>query len=69
MIIEPLVAVDLFDDDSNQRVFMGEMLSYKEKKRFTQLLGENANVFAWKHVDLKGIHLFVACYHLNVKRR
>ena len=65
--VEPLTTINLFDDNFDQKVFLGEMLSEKEKKKFIKLLRQNMDVFAWKHYDVKGIHPSVACHHLNVK--
>lgn len=64
---EPLTTINHFDDNFYRKVFLVEMLSKKEKKKFIKLLRQNMDFFAWKHSDVKGIHPSVACHHLNVK--
>lgn len=61
------MTVNLFNKNSDWKVFLGEMLSEEENKKFTRLLRQNADVFAWKHFDVKGVHSSIAYHHLNMK--
>ena len=51
----------------SKNVFRGDVIR-RGKKGLIRLLRQNADVFAWKHSNVKVIHPLVACHHLNVKK-
>ena len=47
-------------------VKIGKCLSSELVEQLVKFLKKNQDVFAWKHVDLVGIHLNVICNQLTI---
>ena len=45
---------------------IGKGLKKKLAQQLTKFLSLNQDVFAWKHVDMIGIHPGVMCHRLNI---
>ncbi|XP_059635421.1 uncharacterized protein LOC132277598 [Cornus florida] len=60
----PIRSIDQFRPERTTRV--GERLIEEEKQELVDLLSQNANVFAWSHLDMPGIDPLVSCHSLNV---
>ncbi|XP_059629540.1 uncharacterized protein LOC132272399 [Cornus florida] len=63
---EPLVEVqiDHLSPDWSRKIGFG--LAEEEKRQLVDFLSENADVFAWSHLDMPGIDPSVSCHILNV---
>ncbi|XP_059635418.1 uncharacterized protein LOC132277596 [Cornus florida] len=57
-------SIDQFRPERTTRV--GERLVEEEKQELVDFLSQNADVFAWSHLDMPGIDPSVSCHSLNV---
>ncbi|XP_059634040.1 uncharacterized protein LOC132276573 [Cornus florida] len=57
-------SIDQFRPERTTRV--GERLVEEEKHELVDFLSQNADVFAWSHLDMPGIDPSVSCHSLNV---
>ncbi|XP_059671018.1 uncharacterized protein LOC132316557 [Cornus florida] len=57
-------SIDRFRPERKTRV--GERLAVEEKQELVKFLSQNADVFAWSHLDMPGIDPSVSCHSLNV---
>ena len=62
--MEPLKEYEI---QEGQRVFLGAGLSGKEAEDILAAIGDNANIFAWKHSDMVGVDPCTAQYHLKMR--
>ncbi|XP_059636130.1 uncharacterized protein LOC132278353 [Cornus florida] len=60
----PICSIDWFQPERTTRV--GERLVVEEKQELVNFLSQNADVFAWSHLDMPGIDPSVSCHSLNV---
>ncbi|XP_059633363.1 uncharacterized protein LOC132276107 [Cornus florida] len=60
----PIRSIDQFRPERTTRV--GERLVEEEKQDLVDFLSQNADVFAWSHLDMPGIDPSVSCHSLNV---
>ncbi|XP_059669218.1 uncharacterized protein LOC132314358 [Cornus florida] len=60
----PIRSINQFRPERTTRV--GERLVEEEKQELVDFLSQNADVFAWSHLDMPGIDPSVSCHSLNV---
>ncbi|XP_059637380.1 uncharacterized protein LOC132279421 [Cornus florida] len=60
----PICLIDRFRPERTTRV--GERLAVEEKQELVNFLSQNADVFAWSHLDMPGIDPSVSYHFLNV---
>ncbi|XP_059625366.1 uncharacterized protein LOC132268551 [Cornus florida] len=60
----PIRSIDQFRPERTTKV--GERLVEEEKQELVDFLSQNADVFAWSHLDMPGIDPSVSCHSLNV---
>ena len=63
---EDLVNLPVDDKEPSKVLKLGKNLSDKLREAISTFLKQNLDVFAWKHLDMEGIHPAIMCHHLNL---
>lgn len=65
-LIEELVKIHVNKDEPSKILKVGKELGSKEIAKLEEFLRSNLDAFVWRHEDMEGIDLIVACHKLNI---